>query len=32
MRDVRFRRALSIGIDRHMINRALYFGLALRGA
>lgn len=31
MRDVRFRRALSMGIDRHMINRALYFGLALEG-
>lgn len=31
MRDVRFRRALSMGIDRHMINRALYFGLAKEG-
>jgi peptide/nickel transport system substrate-binding protein len=31
MRDVRFRRALSLGIDRRMINRALYFGLALEG-
>lgn len=31
MRDVRFRRALSLGIDRHMINRALYFGLAREG-
>ena len=31
MRDVRFRRALSLGIDRHMINRALYFGLAKEG-
>ncbi|APE45508.1 peptide ABC transporter substrate-binding protein [Sulfitobacter alexandrii] len=31
MRDVRFRRALSLGIDRHMINRALYFGLAAEG-
>lgn len=31
MRDVRFRRALSLGIDRHMINRALYFGLAQEG-
>lgn len=31
MRDVRFRRALSMGIDRRMINRALYFGLALEG-
>ncbi|MDW4499701.1 ABC transporter substrate-binding protein [Sulfitobacter sp. D35] len=28
MRDVRFRRALSLAIDRNMINRALYFGLA----
>lgn len=28
LRDVRFRRALSLGIDRHMINRSLYFGLA----
>lgn len=26
--DVRFRRALSLGIDREMINRVLYFGLA----
>ena len=31
MRDVRFRRALSMGIDRRMINRALYFGLAQEG-
>lgn len=31
MRDVRFRRALSLGIDRRMINRALYFGLAEEG-
>ncbi|MEH6646474.1 ABC transporter substrate-binding protein [Sulfitobacter sp.] len=31
MRDVRFRRALSLGIDRRMINRALYFGLANEG-
>lgn len=28
LRDVRFRRALSLGIDRHLINRLLYFGLA----
>ena len=27
MRDVRFRRALSLGIDRKIINRTLYFGL-----
>ncbi len=32
MRDVRFRRALSVGVDRRMINRALYFGLAKEGA
>ena len=31
MRDVRFRRALSMGVDRRMINRALYFGLASEG-
>jgi len=31
MRDVRFRRALSHGVDRRMINRALYFGLAKEG-
>lgn len=31
MRDVRFRRALSLGIDRRMINRALYFGLGQEG-
>lgn len=31
MRDARFRRALSHGVDRHMINRALYFGLAKEG-
>ncbi|WP_339771296.1 ABC transporter substrate-binding protein [uncultured Pseudosulfitobacter sp.] len=31
MRDVRFRRALSMGIDRRMINRALYFGLGMEG-
>lgn len=28
MRDVRFRRALSLGIDREEINEAIYFGLA----
>ncbi|MBL4751204.1 MAG: ABC transporter substrate-binding protein [Amylibacter sp.] len=32
LRDVRFRRALSLSIDRRMINRALYFGLAKEGA
>jgi len=31
LRDVRFRRALSLGIDRRMINRALYFGLGREG-
>lgn len=28
VRDVRFRRALSLGIDRNEINQAIYFGLA----
>jgi peptide/nickel transport system substrate-binding protein len=28
-RDVRFRRALSLALDREMINESLYFGLAL---
>ncbi|PWC32681.1 ABC transporter substrate-binding protein [Azospirillum sp. TSO35-2] len=28
MRDVRFRRALSLSIDRRIINRSLFFGLA----
>lgn len=28
-RDVRFRRALSMGIDRELINQVLYFGLAV---
>ncbi|MBV9554271.1 MAG: ABC transporter substrate-binding protein [Alphaproteobacteria bacterium] len=31
LRDVRFRRALSLAIDRHEINQALYFGLAIEG-
>ncbi|MBC6443611.1 MAG: ABC transporter substrate-binding protein [Rhodobacteraceae bacterium] len=31
LRDARFRRALSLAIDRRMINRALYFGLAAEG-
>lgn len=31
LRDVRFRRALSLAIDRHMINRGLYFGLGVEG-
>ena len=30
-RDTRFRRALSLGIDRHEINNALYYGLAVEG-
>ena len=28
MRDVRFRRALSLGINRHEVNEVVYFGLA----
>ena len=31
MNDVRFRRALSIGLDRHELNEQLYFGLAKPG-
>lgn len=31
IRDVRFRRALSLAVDRPIINRSLYFGLALAG-
>jgi peptide/nickel transport system substrate-binding protein len=31
MRDVRFRRALSLGIDRHTLNNALWFGLGQEG-
>ena len=31
IRDVRFRRALSLGINRHEINRVIYFGLAVEG-
>lgn len=31
MRDARFRRALSMAIDRRMINRALYFGMGREG-
>ncbi|WP_050928167.1 ABC transporter substrate-binding protein [Aestuariivita boseongensis] len=31
LRDVRVRRALSLAIDRRMINRALYFGLGREG-
>jgi peptide/nickel transport system substrate-binding protein len=29
MRDVRFRRAISLGINRHELNQVIYFGLAL---
>lgn len=32
LRDVRFRRALSLAVDREDINAALYFGLAVPGA
>ncbi len=32
IRDVRFRRALSLAIDRHEINQVMYYGLALEGA
>ncbi len=32
MRDVRFRRALSLGIDRDEINQVIYFGLVLPSA
>lgn len=31
LRDVRFRRALSLGIDRESINQSLYYGLAEAG-
>jgi len=31
LRDVRFRRALSLGINRHEINKVIYFGLAAEG-
>lgn len=30
-RDVRFRRALSLAIDRHEINQVIYYGLAVEG-
>jgi peptide/nickel transport system substrate-binding protein len=32
VRDVRFRRALSLGINRHEVNQVLYFGLAIEQA
>jgi len=31
VRDARFRRALSLAIDRTLVNQVLYFGLALEG-
>jgi peptide/nickel transport system substrate-binding protein len=31
MRDVRFRRALSLAVNRHEINEVIYFGLAIEG-
>ena len=31
VRDPRFRRALSLAIDRHEINRVVYYGLAIEG-
>jgi peptide/nickel transport system substrate-binding protein len=31
VRDVRFRRALSLAIDRHEINEVIFFGLAIEG-
>ena len=31
LRDVRFRRALSLAIDRHEVNQVIYFGLATEG-
>lgn len=31
LRDVRFRRALSLAINRYELNRVIYFGLALEG-
>ncbi len=32
VRDVRFRRALSLAVNRHEINQVIYFGLAIEGA
>ena len=31
MRDIRFRRALSLATNRHEINQVIYFGLAIEG-
>jgi len=32
LRDVRVRRAMSLGVDRHEINMAVFFGLGVEGA
>jgi peptide/nickel transport system substrate-binding protein len=32
MRDVRFRRALSLGINRHEVNEVVYFGLGMESS
>ncbi len=32
LRDVRFRRALSLGVDRGEINQVIYYGLGIEGA
>ena len=31
VRDIRFRRALSLAIDRHELNQVIFFGLAIEG-
>ena len=31
LQDVRFRRALSLGVNRREINQVLYYGLAIEG-
>jgi peptide/nickel transport system substrate-binding protein len=31
VRDIRFRRALSLAVDRHEINEVIYFGLGIEG-
>ena len=31
VRDLRFRRALSLAVDRHEVNQVIYFGLAIEG-
>jgi peptide/nickel transport system substrate-binding protein len=30
-RDIRFRRALSLSVDRHEVNQVIYYGLAIEG-